>query len=92
MGFTLAILLGLVMAAIPGSFLLFPRSRFPLVLVVIALAGVVAFCGFGFLASYEFTEPEERWPWQAGYAAVGVAGLVGIRWIVRRWRQDGFRR
>lgn len=92
MGFTLAILLGLVMAAIPGSFLLFPRSRFPLVLVVIALAGMVAFCGFGFLASYEFTEPAERWLWQAGYAAVGTAGLVGIRWIVRRWRQEGPRR
>lgn len=77
------ILLAAALAAIPASFLLFPRSRFPRWLTVTALTGVILFCGFGFLESFEFSERAQRWPWQAGYAAVALACGAGIRRLLR---------
>jgi hypothetical protein len=45
----------------------------------ILLLGVTAFCGFGFLASYEFEFPNV---WHFLYCAVGAAALMAAVWLV----------
>lgn len=55
------------------------------VLTVVLLA-ILAFCAFGFLASYEEAEPSRRLPWQLGY---GTGGVVCLFVTVLLW---GFRR
>jgi hypothetical protein len=49
-------------------------------LFLLAIAG---FCVFGFLASYEYSEPLKRLPWQMGYGVVGLACLAGL-WALKK--------
>jgi hypothetical protein len=49
-------------------------------LFLLAIAG---FCVFGFLASYEYSEPLKRLPWQIGYGVVGLACLAGL-WSLKK--------
>jgi hypothetical protein len=43
------------------------------------LLSLTAFCGFGFLASYEFQFPNV---WQFLYCAMGVAAVMAAVWMV----------
>ena len=54
------------------------------ILAALALLGVSAFCGFGFLASYEYSEAARRLPWQVGYGLLGLAGLIGAAVLLLR--------
>jgi hypothetical protein len=47
----------------------------------LALLAVAAFCGFGFLASFE---PPNWIGYQIGYASVGCGCIVGIAVLLRR--------
>ena len=47
------------------------------ILILLFLAGLFAFCIFGFLASGE-VEGEARLKWRMGYSLVGLAVLAGI--------------
>ena len=58
------------------------------ILAVLALLGITAFCLFGFMATDEYPEAAKRLPWQIGYAAMGLACLVGIAAILRPRRPD----
>ena len=52
--------------------------------IPLLLAAFSLFCGYGFLASGELSDPGERWPWRAGYAVLGIASLVGLGLSFRR--------
>ena len=52
------------------------------ILGVLALIGVMAFCVFGFLATYELGI-SARYPWQRGYAFGGLASLIGVVLLLR---------
>lgn len=52
-------------------------------LLTLGLFAIVAFCVFGFLASFEYSEPARRLPWQIGY---GIAGVICLFCVVRLWR------
>jgi len=52
--------------------------------VPLLLAAFALFCGYGFLASGELSDPGERWLWRAGYALLGLASLVGFGLFLRR--------
>jgi hypothetical protein len=62
MNVTLLIVVGLVVLLIPASLLLFPERKIPRVLAALALMAVLAFCVFGFLASYEYSAVSKRRP------------------------------
>lgn len=83
MNITLLILVGIIVLAIPASFLLFPGSRIPRVFAALALVAVLAFCVFGFLASYEYSEASKRLPWQIGYGIIGLSCLSGAVLLLR---------
>jgi hypothetical protein len=87
MNIVLLVLFGIIVLVIPASFLLLPGGRFPRVLATLALVGVLFFCIFGFLASYEYSEPSKRLPWQIGYGAIGVACLSGAFLLLRGVRR-----
>ena len=53
--------------------------------LTLVLLGVLTFCVFGFLASYE-VEGSTRWPWQLGY---GVGASVCVFCMARVWRRSG---
>lgn len=57
------------------------------VVLAVLLLGVVGFCSFGFLATFEPTN-DSMVGWRIGYGAVGVASLVGAVWIVRAARSS----
>ena len=79
----LLILIGIVVLLVPATFLLLPGRMFPRVLAALALMPVLAFCVFGFFASYEYSEISERLPWQIGYAVVGLACITGMVMLLR---------
>ena len=58
--------------------------------LTLGLLGLLAFCVFGFLASYEYAEPLKRLPWQLGYGAgAGVCLLATVVvWRSRRPRSN----
>ena len=87
MNISLLILVGIVVLAIPASFLLLPGRRFPRILAGVALLAVTAFCVFGFLASYEYSAAE-RLPWQIGYGALGLVCLSGAVMLLRPRRRS----
>ena len=39
----------------------------------LALLAIAAFCAFGFMATYEYSDSAERMPWQIGYGLAGFA-------------------
>lgn len=47
---------------------------------------IFAFCVFGFLASYEYSEPSRRLPWQLGYGTGTAVCLLAaiLLWRLRR--------
>lgn len=51
--------------------------------LTLGLLAILAFCVFGFLASYEYSEPSRRLPWQLGY---GTGGAVCLFATVLLWR------
>jgi hypothetical protein len=51
--------------------------------LTLGLLAIIAFCVFGFLASYEYPEPSRRLPWQLGY---GAGGMVCLFAAVSLWR------
>lgn len=53
--------------------------------LTLVLLGVLAFCVFGFLASYEYAESSRRLPWQLGY---GAGGAVCLFYMARVWRRS----
>lgn len=57
----------------------------------LVLLVITAICGIGFLATFEYAEQARRTPWQLGYAAIGIASLIGAVLLVamRRKRVDG---
>lgn len=57
-------------------------------LLTLPLLALLAFCVFGFLASYESADLARRLPWQLGYAGLGVACLLCAVFL---WRGDGSR-
>lgn len=63
-------------AAIAVGFLL-SGHKFPRVLGAFVLVGAAIFCVFGFLASYEYSDPKGRRPWQIGYGVLGAACAGG---------------
>lgn len=54
--------------------------------LTLCLLAILAFCAFGFLASYEYQEPSRRLPWQIGYGAGGAVCLFAtiVLWRSRR--------
>jgi hypothetical protein len=52
-------------------------------LLTFGLLAILAFCAFGFLASYEYAEASRRLPWQIGY---GIGGAVCLFATVLLWR------
>ncbi len=50
--------------------------------LTLGLLGLLAFCVFGFLSSYEYAEPSRRLPWQIGY---GTGGAVCLFATVLLW-------
>ena len=51
--------------------------------LTLGLLAILAFCVFGFLASYEYAALSSRLPWQLGY---GAAGAVCLFATVLLWR------
>lgn len=56
--------------------------RWPLALVMLAL---IAFCVFGFLATYEPMPTLHRWVWRTVYGLVGLACTIGLIRPLRCW-------
>lgn len=52
-------------------------------LLTVGILVILAFCVFGFLASYEYPEPSRRLPWQLGYGMSGAVCLFATLWL---WR------
>lgn len=48
---------------------------------------LACFSGFGFLASYEYSAPAERLPWQVGYGAIGVSSVIAAVCVAFRGLQ-----
>ncbi len=48
------------------------------ILFIVVLLPILAFCGFGFLATFELADASSRLPWQIGYGVGGAACLAGI--------------
>ena len=55
-------------------------------LLTLGLLAIIAFCVFGFLASYEYVEASRRLPWQLGYGTGGAVSLISmiLLWRFRR--------
>ena len=58
-------------------------NNFLRLLLILILFGVLGFCAFGFLASYEPTT-RNMLPWRVLFGGVGCAALFGIARIVRK--------
>jgi hypothetical protein len=54
------------------------------ILAVLVMAAIAAFCLFGFLAANELSDPARRLAWQVGYAGAGCACLAGIMFLFVR--------
>src|SRR5262245_29217222 len=48
------------------------------ILITMVLLAILAFCAFGFLATFEYAEQARRLPWQIGYGLIGALCVVGI--------------
>jgi hypothetical protein len=53
----------------------------------LVIAGIALFCVFGFLATFEYTAPSARLPWQIGYALLFVACLTGLARLLLRQKR-----
>jgi hypothetical protein len=50
---------------------------------VVFLLAVLAFCVFGFTATFEPMDATKQWTWRVVYGAVGLACVGKIAWSVR---------
>jgi len=57
-----------------------------LLLAASLLTVVLAFCLFGFLATFEPLARERALTWRLVYALVGGLSIVGIAWLGARFR------
>ena len=61
------------------------------ILGTLALLPIIGFCLFGFLATYESSDPFQRLPWQIGYGLGGLGCVFVARkiWLRRdRGKED----
>lgn len=54
------------------------------VVLSILLLGILAFCAFGFLSTFEPLESEQQILWRSIYGACVVASLGGLVWVLKR--------
>lgn len=54
------------------------------VVITLPLLALLAFCGFGFLATFEPLPPQQQWMFRVLYFAVALAALVGL---AKMWRR-----
>jgi hypothetical protein len=50
---------------------------------MVILLAVLAFCAFGFSATFEPMDTTKQWTWRAVYGLVGLACLGAFVWAVR---------
>jgi hypothetical protein len=48
-----------------------------------ALLIVLAFCVFGFVATYEPMDAAKQWTWRIVYGIIGLACVLGFAWSAR---------
>lgn len=71
----LLIVVGVLLAMWLAVLVLSRQSGLARVAASILALGLAAFCGFGFLASFELPA-SQGWPWQLAYAVAGVGSLI----------------
>ena len=47
-------------------------------LLTLVLLGLIGFCGFGLLATFEPLPAATQWPWRVLYGATLMASVVGL--------------
>ncbi len=52
--------------------------------LTLALVALLAFCGFGFLATFEPNPPTTQWTFRIAYGAFAVVALLALTKIWRR--------
>lgn len=58
------------------------------IILILALLPVLAFCIFGFLATFEPLPENTQWIWRSIYGIIGVGSLLGmIRLFIPRLRK-----
>ena len=80
---TILITIGIVLALMPVAWILSTRSLVARIAAILFALGFAAFCGFGFLASFELSS-SQRWPWQLAYALLGIGSLVASTFLLLR--------
>lgn len=75
MTLTLLVVVGVLSVSLLAAIVLSRRSVFACVAGSILALGFTAFCGFGFLASFEPSD-SPSWPWQLAYAVMGIGSLI----------------
>ncbi|MGQ0552833.1 MAG: hypothetical protein ACT4PU_06390 [Planctomycetota bacterium] len=63
-------------------------TNLPRILLALLLLAVAAFCGFGFMATYEPTDGSGFMAWRIGYGVVGVLCLGGAAWLLLARRRS----
>lgn len=64
------------------------RSGFAGVVSSLFALGLAAFCGFGFLASFEYS-PAVSWPWQIAYGIIGLGSfLTALLGLKAAWSRN----
>jgi hypothetical protein len=53
------------------------------VVTMVVVLIVLAFCVFGFVATFEPMDATKQWSWRAVYGIIGVACVGGYVWAVR---------
>lgn len=54
------------------------------VIQTVLLLGLLLFCLFGFLATFEPLDPATQWLWRVVYGLLGVACLIGLNHRLRK--------
>ena len=53
------------------------------ILIILVVLPILAFCGFGFLATFEPPLPSTNFlAWRIGYALAALLCLTGITWAI----------
>lgn len=50
---------------------------------MVVLLAVLAFCVFGFVATFEPMDATKQWMWRAVYGVIGLACIATFAWSVR---------
>ena len=70
----LLLVAGVLIVSLLAALALSRQSVFARLTAAVLALGFAAFCGFGFLASFEPSDSPNL-PWQLGYAALGLGSL-----------------